>query len=81
MLLNPDIDYTKPDQIKQLLNDIDDTITNIGIRRNFICEKVGDTKFTYSKLISGIDGYVSEHRIRKYCNYINKHYGTQNKDI
>ncbi len=81
MLLNPDIDYSNSAQVIALLAKIDSTIKDIGMKRNFICKAVGDSIYTYSKFKAGVDGYVSEARIRKYCNYINERFEEEPDNI
>ncbi len=74
MLIDPNIDYSNQDKVLDLLDKIDETVRSIGIKKSYIAKAVHDDPCTYSRLISAVEGYVSEERIRKYCNYLNEHY-------
>lgn len=74
MIINPNIDYTSQSEVLDLLDKLDATIRSVGMKKSFIAKEVGENQATYSRLISAVDGYVSENRIRKYCNYLNDRY-------
>lgn len=74
MIIDPNIDYTNIVKVLDLLDKLDDTVRDVGLKKSFIAKQVGENPSTYAKLISFVDGYVSEERIRKYCDYLNKHY-------
>lgn len=74
MIVNPEIDYSNPKQVVALLMKIEDAVIQTGMKKSKIAAEVGENNATYSKLISAVDGYVSEERIRKYCNYLNERF-------
>lgn len=74
MIINPDINYDNPKEVLSILNLIEDKVIETGMKKSKIASDVGENNATYSKLISAVDGYVSEERIRKYCTYLNEHF-------
>lgn len=71
MIIDTEINYSNQEEVLDILDKIDSTIRSIGMKKSFIAKEVGENQATYSRLISAVDGYVSEARIRKYCNYLN----------
>ncbi len=74
MIIDPNIDYSDQNKVLDLLDKIDETIRATGMKKSFVAKEVGENQATYSRLISAVDGYVSEERIRKYCTWINERY-------
>jgi hypothetical protein len=74
MYLNPNINYQSRQEVSDLLTQIEATIVQTGMKKSFIAKEVGEDKSTYSKFISALEGYVSEERCRKYCQWINERY-------
>ena len=72
MKINPEIDYTSSPQVKGILKDIKTAIGANEITIYKMCEKININKCDFSQFLAGSQYRVSEERIRKVVEYINK---------